>query len=73
MPQTITLAVARYRPEKESEPSFQNYDVPYRKDWVVLDALNYIKDNLDGSLSFRWSCRMGLCCSSTMDFEQTIQ
>ncbi len=66
MPQTITLAVARYRPEKESEPSFQSYDVPYRKDWVVLDALNYIKDNLDGSLSFRWSCRMGVCGSCGM-------
>lgn len=30
---------------------------------VVLDALNYIKDNLDGSLTFRWSCRMGVCGS----------
>jgi fumarate reductase iron-sulfur subunit len=66
MPNTITLSVARYRPEKESEPTLQNYDVPYRKDWVVLDALNYIKDNLDGSLSFRWSCRMGVCGSCGM-------
>src|SRR5207244_3572047 len=40
--------------------------VPYRKDWVVLDALNYIKDNLDGSLSYRWSCRMGICGSCGM-------
>src|SRR2546425_3746965 len=66
VPQTITLAVARYRPEEESEPTFQNYEVPYRKDWVVLDALNYIKDKLDGSLSYRWSCRMGVCGSCGM-------
>ncbi len=66
MPQTVTIAVARYRPELESEPTFQNYEVPYRKDWVVLDALNYIKDKLDGSLSFRWSCRMGVCGSCGM-------
>src|SRR5207245_231678 len=41
-------------------------ELPYRKDWVVLDALNYIKDTLDGSLSFRWSCRMGVCGSCGM-------
>jgi len=66
MPSTVTLAVARYRPENESEPSVQTYEVPFRKDWVVLDALNYIKDRLDGSLSFRWSCRMGVCGSCGM-------
>src|SRR5262249_47925608 len=68
MPETVTLAVARYRPETESEPTVQTYEVPFRKDWVVLDALNYIKDRLDGSLSFRWSCRMGVCggCGMTV-------
>ena len=66
MPPTVTLAVARYRPEQESEPTVQTYEVPLRQDWVVLDALNYIKDRLDGSLSFRWSCRMGVCGSCGM-------
>jgi fumarate reductase iron-sulfur subunit len=66
MPSTVALTVARYRPEQESEPTFQTYEVPFRKDWVVLDALNYIKDRLDGSLSFRWSCRMGVCGSCGM-------
>lgn len=66
MPETITLQVARYRPEEEAEPSLQSYEVPFRKDWVILDALNYIKDNLDGTLSFRWSCRMGVCGSCGM-------
>ncbi len=66
MPQTVALQVARYRPEEESEPVFQDFEVPFRKDWVVLDALNYIKDRLDGSLSFRWSCRMGVCGSCGM-------
>jgi fumarate reductase iron-sulfur subunit len=64
--ETITLEVARYRPEREREPSLQRFEVPCRKDWVVLDALNYIKDRLDGSLSFRWSCRMGICGSCGM-------
>src|SRR5262245_47003935 len=66
MAETITLEIARYRPEQEAEPTFQSYEVPLRKDWVVLDALNYIKDRLDGSLSYRWSCRMGVCGSCGM-------
>ena len=51
MADTITLEVMRYRPEHETEPTFQSYEVPFHEDWVVLDALNYIKDKLDGSLS----------------------
>jgi fumarate reductase iron-sulfur subunit len=66
MPTNITLEILRYRPEIESQPRYQSYEVPFRKDWVILDALNYIKDNIDGSLSYRWSCRMGVCGSCGM-------
>jgi fumarate reductase iron-sulfur subunit len=66
MADTITLEVMRYRPEQETKPAFQSYEVPFHEDWVVLDALNYIKDKLDGSLSYRWSCRMGVCGSCGM-------
>jgi len=66
MPDTITLQVARYRPDTEREPTMQEYVVPLRKEWAVLDGLNYIKDQLDGTLSFRWSCRMGICGSCGM-------
>ncbi|MCH8957621.1 succinate dehydrogenase/fumarate reductase iron-sulfur subunit [candidate division KSB1 bacterium] len=66
MPTNITLEVLRYRPEEEAEPVYQSYEVPFRKDWVILDAINYIKDNIDGTLSYRWSCRMGVCGSCGM-------
>ena len=66
MADTITVNVSRYRPEQESEPTFQDYDVPLRDDWAILDALNHIKDAVDGSLSYRWSCRMGVCGSCGM-------
>jgi fumarate reductase iron-sulfur subunit len=66
MASTITLAVTRYRPERETEPTVETYTVPFRKDWVVLDALNYVKDQVDGTLSYRWSCRMGVCGSCGM-------
>jgi fumarate reductase iron-sulfur subunit len=63
---TIELEVFRYLPDAETEPRFQRYQVPFREDWVVLDALNHIKDEIDGTLSFRWSCRMGICGSCGM-------
>jgi fumarate reductase iron-sulfur subunit len=62
----MTLRVARYRPEHRPDPYFDEFEVPYREDMVVLDALNYIKDDLDGSLTYRWSCRMGVCGSCGM-------
>jgi fumarate reductase iron-sulfur subunit len=64
--ETIVLKVARYRPEEAPEPYFDEYEVPYQDDMVVLDALNYIKDEVDGSLAYRWSCRMGVCGSCGM-------
>ena len=63
---TITLLVTRYRPEQDREPFLQEYTVPCREEWAILDALNHVKDTIDGTLSFRWSCRMGVCGSCGM-------
>jgi fumarate reductase iron-sulfur subunit len=70
----ITLRVARYRPEQESEITFDEHEVPCPKDWVVLDGLNHIKDRIDGTLSYRWSCRMGICgsCGMTVNGEPKL-
>ena len=62
----VALRVGRYRPEHAPEPYFDDYDVPSSDDMVVLDALNHIKDHIDGSLAYRWSCRMGVCGSCGM-------
>ncbi|MGQ0734048.1 MAG: succinate dehydrogenase/fumarate reductase iron-sulfur subunit [Acidobacteriota bacterium] len=74
MSDRITLQVARYRPEEESEATFDEYDVPCPKEWVVLDGLNHVKDRLDGTLSYRWSCRMGICgsCGMTVNGEPKL-
>jgi fumarate reductase iron-sulfur subunit len=66
MEKSVILQVRRYRPEAETEPTWQSYEVPFQRDWMVLDALNYIKDRLDGSLTYRWACRMGVCGSCGM-------
>jgi fumarate reductase iron-sulfur subunit len=74
MADRITLRVTRYRPESDTEPTAQEYEIPLRKEWAVLDGLNHIKDHLDGTLSYRWSCRMGVCgsCGMTVNGEPKL-
>jgi fumarate reductase iron-sulfur subunit len=74
MGDTITMQVSRYRPEQEAQPTVQEYQVPLRKYWAVLDGLNHIKDHQDGTLSYRWSCRMGICgsCGMTVNGEPKL-
>jgi fumarate reductase iron-sulfur subunit len=62
----IPIEVLRYRPEQDDKPWWQKFDVPYTDDMSVLQGLQAIKDELDGSLSFRWSCRMAICGSCGM-------
>ena len=63
---TIEIEVLRYRPEQDKEPFFQTYSVPFSDDMSVLQGLQYIKDELDSTLSYRWSCRMAICGSCGM-------
>ena len=63
---TIEIEVLRYRPEQDREPVVQTYQVPFTDDTSVLQGLQYIKDYLDGTVSFRWSCRMAICGSCGM-------
>jgi fumarate reductase iron-sulfur subunit len=74
MADRIRLQVTRYRPEQESEATYDEFDVPCPKDWVILDGLNHIKDQLDGTLAYRWSCRMGICgsCGMTVNGEPKL-
>ena len=74
MPDRIILQVSRYRPERELRPTTQEYEIPLREEWAVLDGLNHVKDKLDGTLSYRWSCRMGICgsCGMTVNGEPRL-
>ena len=65
-PRTIEIEVLRYNPEQDSEPHFQAFQVPFAHDTSVLQGLQYIKDHIDGSVTFRWSCRMAICGSCGM-------
>jgi fumarate reductase iron-sulfur subunit len=74
MADSIRMQVARYRPGSDRAPRLEEYDVPLRKEWSVLDGLNYVKDHIDSTLSYRRSCRMGICgsCGMSVDGEPTL-
>ena len=62
----INFHVTRYIPETDRAPYVKTYPVPVREGMTVLDGLHYIKDNLDSTLAWRYSCRMGICGSCGM-------
>ncbi len=61
-----TFVVTRFDPDRDQVPKTQSYEVPCQPDWKVLDAINFIKDHIDPTLSHRWSCRMAVCGSCGM-------
>jgi len=63
---TLTIEITRFDPDRDEVPKTQEYEIPVQDDWKVLDAINYIKDEVDPSLSHRWSCRMAVCGSCGM-------
>ena len=62
----VTFKVQRYNPEQDGALYLQEFTVPVGKGMTVLDGLIYIKENLDSTLAFRTSCRMGICGSCGM-------
>ncbi|WP_131765558.1 succinate dehydrogenase iron-sulfur subunit [Candidatus Protofrankia californiensis] len=63
---TVTLKIRRFNPEVSNEAHWESYSVPFDPSDRLLDALHYVKWNLDGSLSFRRSCAHGVCGSDAM-------
>lgn len=61
-----TFRIFRFEPELDKEPRYREYQVECPKGSTVLDALNEIKWRHDGTLSYRRSCRHGICGSCAM-------
>jgi len=57
----VTLRVYRFDTGAATPPHYDEFQVPYSKGFTVLDGLIYIYENIDSSLSFRWSCKNVQC------------
>ena len=62
----ITVKIQRFDPSADSEPYWQPFKVKTRPGMTVLDALFEILNHQDGTLSFRYCCRAGICGSCAM-------
>ena len=63
---TVTLRVRRFNPERDAEPHWEDYTITVLGTDRVLGALEQIKGEIDGSLTFRRSCAHGICGSDAM-------
>lgn len=62
----VTLKIQRYNPEQDRKPHFETYVVEQDPTDRVLDALNTVKWQHDGTLTYRRSCAHGVCGSDAM-------
>lgn len=59
----VQFKIKRFNPEKELKSYWGEYTAEVEPTDRVLDGLNYIKWNVDGSLTYRRSCAHGICGS----------
>ena len=65
-----TFKVYRWTPEANENPRLDSFDVDLDACGpMVLDALIKIKDEVDSTLTFRRSCREGICGSCAMNID----
>ncbi|MBK9924664.1 MAG: succinate dehydrogenase iron-sulfur subunit [Anaerolineales bacterium] len=62
----ITFRVRRFDPDKESAPHWDEYKIHVHDGMTVLEALHELKAKQEPTLSYRSSCRMGVCGSCGM-------
>lgn len=60
---TIIARVFRWDPAAEGEPRCQEYEVPLEEGMSAMDVLDYIYQNLDGTLAYydHAGCGLGIC------------
>lgn len=62
--------IYRYDPDSGANPRLDTFEIDLdRYGPMVLDALIAIKDEIDSTLSFRRSCREGVCGSCAMNID----
>ena len=63
----LTLSVQRFNPERDHAPREEDFRLDVARGSTVLDVLIRIKNELDGSVALRYSCRSAICGSCAMD------
>ncbi|MEO1938301.1 MAG: succinate dehydrogenase iron-sulfur subunit [Sulfurimonas sp.] len=72
--QKVKFKVFRFNAEEDYLPYYDDYEMEVTSEEVVLDILNRIKWDHDGSFSYRRSCRHGICgaCAIKVNGKSTL-
>ncbi|MDH4198887.1 MAG: succinate dehydrogenase/fumarate reductase iron-sulfur subunit [Spirochaetia bacterium] len=62
----IYFKIYRYNPEVDQKPFYDDFKISVERGVTILRAINYIKDHVDSSLSYRFYCQAGICGSCAM-------
>jgi succinate dehydrogenase / fumarate reductase iron-sulfur subunit len=65
-PRVINFRLLRYDPDRDAAPRWQTQSLPVSAGMTVLEALHALKHEQDPTLTWRSSCRMGICGSCGM-------
>jgi Succinate dehydrogenase/fumarate reductase, Fe-S protein subunit len=70
----VTIKAFRFNAETDYLPSYKSYTMEVGKDELILDLMNKIKWEHDGSFSYRRSCRHGICgaCAIKVNGKATL-
>ncbi len=70
---TVSLSIYRYHPEIDDKPYMQTFElmIPEKSDPMLLTLLERLKAEQDPTLTFRRSCREGVCGSDGMNINGT--
>jgi succinate dehydrogenase / fumarate reductase iron-sulfur subunit len=69
----LTLSIYRYNPEVDAKPYMKDYQltIPVKSDPMLLALLEQLKAEQDSTITYRRSCREGVCGSDGMNINGT--
>lgn len=71
---TVHIKLQRFDPTRDKQPYYEEFDVPYSKLMRVLDALNYIVEDMEEDFGYRWYCGVKKCgtCAVRMNGREIL-
>lgn len=71
---TVALTVEKFDPSRDPTPHLETYSIPYTREMRVLEALDYVVEELGESLAYQWFCGVKKCgmCGVMVNGRQTL-
>ncbi|MHA2428500.1 MAG: 2Fe-2S iron-sulfur cluster-binding protein [Candidatus Hermodarchaeia archaeon] len=70
----VLVRCFRFDPSIDREHQYQEYEVPIEFGVSVMNVLDYIYENMDGSIAYYSNCQRGICgrCAMLVDGRRVL-